>query len=112
MVVDSILQTVKNSLGIDAECTDFDSQIITHINSVLFILMQLGVGPPDGFSISDETSTWSDFFGSTRQLESVKSYMYLEVRLLFDPPTSSAVLDSMRKMAEEYKWRINVAADT
>lgn len=110
--MDSILLSVKNNLGITEECTDFDNQIITHINSVLFTLMQLGVGPPDGFSISDETSTWTDFFGITKKLESVKSYMYLEVRLLFDPPTSSAVLDSMRKMAEEYKWRINVAADT
>lgn len=110
--MESILTSVKKQLGIVAEYTHFDTDLIIHINSVFSILNQLGVGPENGFAITDSTATWSEFLNNDLRLELVKSYVYLKVRLLFDPPTSSALLDSMNRMANEFEWRLNVAADT
>lgn len=109
--MDSILTSVKKMLGIDEEYEHFDADIIMHINSVLMILNQIGVGPSDGFSISDKTAKWSDFIPDSRKLESVKSYVYLKVKLLFDPPQSSAVMESMNRMISELEWRLSVAVD-
>lgn len=108
--MDSILNSIKKMLGIDAEYDAFDPDIIMHINSVFFILHQLGVGPTEGFSISDEYSTWSDFI-SDSNIEAVKSYVGLKVRLLFDPPTSTAVADSINKLIAELEWRLNLSAE-
>lgn len=108
---ESILSSIKKLLGITKEYTQFDTDIIIHINAALSILTQLGVGPAEGFSISDKTATWSDFISDSKRLESVKSYVYLKVRLLFDPPTSSAVADSMNRLISELEWRINVTVD-
>lgn len=110
--MDSILDSVKKYLGITEEYTVFDQDIIMHINSVFFTLNQLGVGPEGGFSISDKTSIWTDYIPEGSKLEAVKSYMYLKVRMLFDPPTSSFVLTSMENMAKEYEWRLNVQAES
>ena len=111
-VEDSILTSVKKVLGNTAEDTSFEQDLIMHINSVFMILMQLGVGPKEGFSIEDDTATWSDFFGDADEnLQLVKSYMCLRVRLLFDPPSSSYVLDSFDKQAKEFEWRLNVEVD-
>lgn len=107
----SILNSIKKLLGIDEECPDFDSDIIMHINSVFMILSQLGVGPENGFSITDSSSTWNEFISDGPNLESVKSYMYLKVKLLFDPPTSSAVTEAINKMISELEWRLNAAVD-
>lgn len=108
---ESILTSVKKLLGIADEITDFDTDIVIHINTVLGILNQLGVGPSEGFSITDKTSTWSDFISNAKNLETVKSYVGLKVRLLFDPSTSSAVADSINRLVSELEWRINVTVD-
>lgn len=105
--MDSILTSIKIMLGITKECTDFDSQIIMHINSVFMILNQLGVGPSDCFRIEDDLAIWSDFIKDEKNLESVKTYMYLKVKLIFDPPLSSAVKDATNQMIKELEWRLN-----
>lgn len=109
--MESILTSVKKMLGIPEDYEHFDADIVMHINSVFMILTQLGVGPAEGFTIMDEDAIWSDFIQDKKTIESVKSYMYLKVRLLFDPPLSSAVLDSMNRLISELEWRLNVAVD-
>lgn len=108
---ESILTSIKKLLGIEESYTQFDLDIITHINSVFLILNQMGVGPDAPFYISDSTQTWTDFTEDITKLEMVKSYVYLKVRLLFDPPTSSALLDSMKNLINEYEWRLNIQVD-
>lgn len=108
--MNSILDSVKKMLGIEAEYIHFDSDIIMHINSVFSILFQLGVGEKP-FKISDNTSTWDDLIGECDEIEDVKSYVFLKTRLLFDPPASSVVTESYNKMIAEIEWRINVAVD-
>ena len=103
---DSILTSIKKLLGITEEYEHFDQDIIIHINSVFMILNQLGVGPSNGFSITDKTDVWSDFISEGVNIESVKSYMYLKVKLLFDPPTTSAVMESMNSMICELEFRL------
>ena len=110
--MDNILSSIKKLLGIPTEETAFDSDIIMHINSVFMILNQLGIGPTDGFTISDDYALWSDFIPDGQNLELVKSYMYMKVRLMFDPPSSSAVLTAMEKSISEFEWRLNVQAET
>lgn len=110
--MDSILISVKKMLGIAAEYTHFDADIIIHINSVFMILNQLGVGPREGFSISSDVETWDEFTNDNLTIESVKSYMYLKVGLLFDPPTSSNVLEARNRLVSELEWRLNAIADT
>ena len=110
--MDSILISVKKMLGIAAEYTHFDADIIIHINSVFMILNQLGVGPKEGFSISSDVETWDEFTNDNLTIESVKSYMYLKVGLLFDPPTSSNVLEARNRLVSELEWRLNAIAET
>lgn len=110
--MDSILTSIKKLLGIAEEYTHFDSDIIMHINSVFMILTQIGVGPSKGFSIEDESAVWTDFIPDVNRLEAVKSFMHLKVKLLFDPPTSSAVMESYNRMISEFEWRLNVAAES
>lgn len=107
----SILNDVKKMLGIEIEDDSFDSELLLHISSVFMILNQLGVGPMNGYVVQDVDQTWSDFFGSRTDIESVKSYVYLKVRLMFDPPSSSFVLESINKMASELEFRLNVQTD-
>ena len=110
--IDSILSSIKKQLsGINEDEVQFDSEIIMAINSTLAILTQLGVGPPQGFSISDKNSMWEDFIGANKKLEFVKTYVYLKVKLLFDPPLSSAAIDSIKQSIDEYSWRISVAVE-
>lgn len=109
--MESILTSIKKLLGIDEEYENFDSDIIMHINSVFMILNQLGVGPSESFSIQDSKSVWSDFMPSGSNLEAVKSYMHLKVKLMFDPPSSSAVMDAINRTIAELEWRLNVASD-
>ena len=108
---ESILTSIKKMLGITEEYTYFDSDIIMHINSVLMILTQLGVGPPEGFSIEDDSAIWEDYISDATQLQAVKSYIHLKVKLLFDPPTTSSVTESMNRLIGELEWRLNVAAE-
>lgn len=111
--MESILTSIKKLLGIAESYKQFDTDIIIHINSALMVLNQLGVGPSQGFSIKDETNTWSEFIPEDRyDMESIKSYVYMKVKLLFDPPASSAAITSMEKLISEFEFRINVAAET
>ena len=109
--MESILTSVKKMLGIVEEYEHFDADLIMHINSVLSILTQLGVGPSEGFSIKDKTATWNDFLSDSKNLESVKSYIYLKVRLIFDPPLTSSVSEAINRMISELEWRLSVTAD-
>ena len=110
--MESILTSIKKLLGIAEEYEHFDADIIMHINSVFSTLTQLGVGPSEGFRIRDEDSTWDEFLADRKDIESVKSYMHLRVKLLFDPPLNSAVIESMNRMIEEFEWRLNVAVES
>lgn len=110
--MDSVLTTIKKLLGIEADYTHFDNDIIVHINSVLMTLNQLGVGPESPASITSELDTWDKTLGDLKNLEAVKTYVYLKVKMIFDPPTSSFVLDAMNKQASELEWRINVQTET
>lgn len=107
----SILTSIKKLLGLSEEDTSFDQDIIMHINTVFNILAQLGVGPANGFSIEDDGAIWSDYLGKATNLELIKSYIYMKVRLMFDPPTSSILADAMNKNISELEWRINVTVD-
>lgn len=109
--MESILTSIKKLLGIAEEYEHFDADLIMHINSVFSILTQLGVGPSEGFSIEDETAVWTDFIPEKSRIEFVKSYIHLKVKLLFDPPLGSAVIESMNRMISELEWRIQVAVD-
>lgn len=110
--MDSILTSIKKMLGISEDYTQFDADLIMHINSVFLNLTQLGVGPASGFTIEDETTEWTDFINNNTQLQAVKSYIYLKVKLLFDPPLSSAVIESTNRMIAELEWRLNVAVES
>jgi len=102
----NILQTIKTLLGIID--TAFDEDISVHINSAFMVLNQLGVGPDTVFSIVDGTETWSHFITDVTTYQAVKSYVYLYVRILFDPPSSSFILDALKNQKAEMEWRLNV----
>ena len=106
--MDSILDSTKKILGLDPEYDVFDVDIITHINSVFFTLNQLGVGPAEGFMITDNTTPWTWFSEGPSNLNAVKTYVYLRVRLLFDPPQTSFAISAMEKQIQELEWRLNV----
>lgn len=108
---DSILDTLKNSLGINTEDTHFDAELIMHINSIFMTLNQVDVGPEYGFKIFDNTGTWVDFLGTSTKQESVKTYTYLKLRLIFDPPANSFAVKSLETMATELEWRLNVQVE-
>lgn len=106
-----ILDDVKKMLGLGEWDEAFDAEILMHINSVFMTLNQLGVGPPEGYTVRDRANTWDDFVGDRQDIEAIKSYTYLKVRLLFDPPSSSFVLESIKSMASELEFRLNVQVD-
>lgn len=106
---DSILKSTKKILGLEADYTPFDLDVITHINTAFSTLYQIGVGPATGFAIEDETKNWSDFIsGDISIVNACKTYVYLRTRLLFDPPTTSFALQSMKEQLLEYEWRISI----
>lgn len=104
--MDSILGTVKKLLGISDEDRHFDKDVIVHINSSFMTLNQLGVGPEYGFAIEDESSTWNDFVEDIVLINAVKTYVYLYVATIFDPPASSFVLTAMKEQMKEIEWRL------
>lgn len=110
--MESILTSIKKLLGLTEEDTSFDQDVIMHINTVFMDLTQLKVGPSAGFMIEDKTSVWTDFVKSPNRLQAIKSYIYLRVRLLFDPPSSAAAIASMEKQVDKFEWLINVAAES
>lgn len=110
--MESILTSIKKLLGISEEYTHFDNDIIMHINSVFMTLTQLGVGPSEGFSIKDTSAYWGEFVTESTKLQAVKTYMYLKVRLVFDPSSlGSATLAAYERQIQELEWRLNVAAE-
>ena len=105
----SILTSIKKLLGITESCTDFDTDIIMHINTVLMTLSQLGVGT-EGFRIEDKNAVWSEFIESDK-LAATKSYVHLRVKLLFDPPLNSAIIEAIKESIRELEWRLNVRVE-
>lgn len=104
----SILTSTKKVLGIAASYKAFDEDIIMHINAAFSVLNQLGLGPVDGFMIEDDSTEWEDFDVPLNQLSLIKTYIFLKVRLLFDPPTTSYLVEASQKQIEEYEWRLNI----
>lgn len=106
----SILTSVKKILGIAEADESFDIDIVIHINSVFSILNDLGIGPEEGFEIEDASETWDDFT-TNKKMASVKTYVYLRVRLLFDTPNTSFVIESYNRQISEIEWRLNVVRE-
>jgi len=106
-VADSILDSTKKVCGLSSDYTAFDPDIIMHINSTFSVLDQLGIGPAGGYMIVDNTETWADFSVPSNQKNLVRTYMFLRVRSLFDPPTTSYLIDAMNKQIDECVWRLS-----
>ena len=100
--MDSVLTSIKKLLGITEEYDQFDQDLIIHINAVLMVLTQIGVGPSNGMIIKDSSTTWNDILSDTSNIEAVKTYVYLKVKMIFDPPSSSSVADAMHRSINEY----------
>lgn len=109
--MESILDSIKKLLGIESEYEAFDTDIIIHINSVFMVLNQLGVGPEVPFVIHGKDEEWTSFDPRIDLVEAVKSYMYLKIRLLFDPPTSGVLHEAMERQIGELEWRLNIQAE-
>lgn len=108
---DVILETIKRMLGISDEDDAFDKELVVFINTAIMVIHEVGVGK-DGFLISEDgKEKWSDFIDSDKDLVGVQTFLYLKVRITFDPPQSSFVLDSMQKQADELLWRLNVTVE-
>ena len=103
---DSILNSVKDMIAGGAIHEHFDNELILCINSTIATLRQIGIGPEDGFAIKDESATWSDLIGDSKMLEAVKSYVAYKVRMMFDPPASSAVSEAIKENIKELEWRL------
>jgi hypothetical protein len=108
---DSILDSIKKTLGIDPDYDAFDLDVIMHINTAFSTLTQLGVGPDAGFAITDNTALWSEYSDKMVLLASVKSYVFTKVKLFFDPPANSFGLEAMKAMVSEMEWRLNVIGE-
>lgn len=109
---ESILITIKKMIGAAADYDAFDTDLIIQINSALMVVAQLGIGPAKGIKITGEDETWDLLLTEEDNLEAVKTYIYILVRLAFDPPSSGSLLDNLEKQKQEYAWRLNVMAET
>lgn len=108
---ESILISIKKLLGLTANDNSFDTDIIIHINTALMVLNQLGVGPEEGFSIESSEEDWSDFVDDKEHLDAIKTYIYLKVKIVFDPPQHGPTEDALKESIREYEWRLNVKAE-
>lgn len=108
--MDSILNSIKKLLGIDENYKVFDTDIIIHINSTFSILYQLGVGPEEPFKITSSEETWDSFLEDKTKIEMVKTYIYMKVKTMFDPPTGG-YLTAIQEQIKELEWRLNVSED-
>jgi hypothetical protein len=108
---DSILMTIRKLVCGDPYADHFDADLLVHINACFSILNQLGVGPENGFIVTDETQSWSSYIADNYILNMVKTYITLKVRVIFDPPLTSSVLEAMNKEISQLEWRLNVAVD-
>lgn len=111
-MTDSILDGTKKALNLASDYTAFDQDVIMHINSAFSTLNQLGVGPEAGFMIEDKDAVWSDFLEGDLRMNNVKTYIYLRVRMLFDPPTIGYLVEAMRLQIQELEWRINAQRES
>lgn len=109
--MDSILNSIKKLLGLPEDYSAFDQDVIMSINSVFMALSQIGVGPENSFVITGENETWDQFLENINQLEAVKMYVFMKVKLAFDPPASSTALESYKNQIAELEWRLNSAVD-
>ena len=109
---ESILETIKQLLGGNICGDAFDEEVIININSVMSILTQLGVGPKSGYYITGDGETWGDYIGDRQDIEMIKTYIYMKVRLIFDPPSNSFLTDSIKNFCSEFEWRLNVEIET
>lgn len=107
----SILLTIKKLLGLSDDYDAFDMDIMIHINMVFNILNQMGVGPKEGYMITSPSNTWDEYIRDSRKLEMVKTYIYLKVRQIFDPGTSSALNNAIEAQISELEWRLHVQVD-
>lgn len=103
--MDNILNSIKKLLGINPEFTEFDQDLMIHINSVFMILNQIGIGPKEGFALETGLERWEEYINKKNE-NAVRSYVFLKVKLLFDPPTSSALIESIRTSIAELEWRL------
>ena len=110
-MTDSIFNSVKKVVGLLGDDGSFDEDVLLYINSVVSTLRQLGLSIPSDYYVLDDVQTWRDLLGEYRDLDLVKSYMTMKVRLMFDPPSSSFGLASMTEMVKELEWRINILTD-
>lgn len=108
-MTDSILESTKKLLGLDKDYKQFDMDVIMYINSTFATLNELGVGPPHGFAITDDTKTWQDFMGYDPRMNSVQLYVYYKTRLSFDPPAAPPLLAAMKEQIRELEWRLEAA---
>lgn len=104
--MESILTSIKQMFGLGEDYTPFDPELIMHINSVFSILNDLGVGTTTTFKISDDKNTWADFLGASVDFEDTKSYMFMKVKLIFDPPASTALIEAYERQINEFQWRL------
>ena len=108
---DSILMTIRKLVCGNPYADHFDTDLLVHINACFSILNQLGVGPENGFVVTDETQSWSSYIADNYILNMVKTYVMLKVKKIFDPPLTSSVLEAMDKEISQLEWRLNVAVD-
>lgn len=107
----SILNSIKKLLGIASDYKQFDTDIIIHINSAFMILHQLGIGPKEGYHITDEKDKWEDYLEDDDNLDAVKTYIHLKVKIAFDPPLNSTVMEAHKQMISELEWRLNIQVE-
>lgn len=111
-MADSILKSIRRSLGPDEDYSHFDQEIIEHINSAFSDLNSLGVGPEEGFSITDDKATWDDYLVDDRKkMNNVITFVYLSVKLIFDPPTNAALLAALQAKYDKLEWKLSVTAE-
>lgn len=107
-----ILKEIKKMLGPEEDYDHFDQDIMIHINTAFNTLRQLGVGPKSGFALVTGNETWDDFFNGAQEVPMVKTYIYATVKLVFDPPASSFVMEALKEFRKEFEWRCNVDVET
>lgn len=116
MAEDSILKSTRASLGVGADETAFDTEILMYLNSAIATLLQIGLQPKEsGLYVEDDQATWTQLIGPVAEqgeLAAVKTYIHLRVALLFDPPDIGFVLTAMKEQIKELEWRLNVTVDT
>jgi hypothetical protein len=109
---DSILKTTKKLLGLGDDYTPFDLDVIIHINTALSTLHDLGIGPANGFAISSESEKWVDFLGDDPRMSPAKSYVFLKVKHIFDPPTTGYLVQAHADIMKELEWRLNAIRES